>query len=70
MFLQALYNAAAMALLVLLAVGAFYSAVVLEPFLLPLFWAVLTGFVLFPYKQSLANALHGAIEHLAKAKER
>ena len=44
---QALYNAAALALLALLGVGAFYSCVVLEPFLLPLFWAVLTGFVLF-----------------------
>ena len=31
--------------------------VVLEPFLVPLFWAVLTGFVLHPYKTKFTNFL-------------
>ena len=54
---QALYNAVAFAVLVALSVAVFYALVVLEPFLLPILWAVLTGFVLHPYKAAMTSWL-------------
>ncbi|CAB4062170.1 unnamed protein product [Lepeophtheirus salmonis] len=53
----AIYSALALGALCLLSIGSYYSLIVLEPFLVPLFWALLTGFVLFPYKAYLTDSL-------------
>ena len=46
------------ALFILLAWAVYYVVlIVLEPFLVPLFWAVLTGFVIHPYKAKLTEFL-------------
>lgn len=55
---QAIYNVLVSALFCLLAWAVYYVVlVVLEPFLVPLFWAVLTGFVIHPYKTKFADVL-------------
>lgn len=47
---QALFNAIAIVVFIILGIGTYYVYIILEPFMLPLFWAILTGFVLHPYK--------------------
>ena len=55
---QAIYNVLVSALFILLAWAVYYVVlIVLEPFLVPLFWAVLTGFVIHPYKSKLTEFL-------------
>ena len=55
---QAIYNVLVSALFILLAWAVYYVVlVVLEPFLVPLFWAVLTGFVIHPYKAKMTDFL-------------
>lgn len=62
---QAIYNVLVAALFCLLAWAGYYVLlVVLEPFLVPLFWAVLTGFVIHPYKASFTTFLRDWIEKL------
>ncbi len=64
---QALYNAAALALLAGIAYGAYYVGVILEPFLLPIFWALLTGFVLHPYKTAVAERVRQTLQFLSES---
>lgn len=52
----------AIAVLVGLSIGAYYVSIILEPFLLPLFWAGLTGFVLHPYKVSLSEKTRDVLQ--------
>ena len=53
-----MYNVIVGALFCLLAWAVYYVVlVVLEPFLLPLFWAGLTGFVIHPYKTTFTEFL-------------
>ena len=55
---QAIYNVLVSALFCILAWAVYYVVlIVLEPFLVPLFWAVLTGFVIHPYKTRLSEFL-------------
>ena len=63
--LQAIYNVLVGALFCLLAWAVYYVVlVVLEPFLVPLFWAVMTGFVLHPYKTDFTEYVTKWIESL------
>ena len=53
------------ALFCILAWAVYYVVlIVLEPFLVPLFWAVLTGFVIHPYKSQLSEFLREWINSL------
>ena len=54
-FRQALYNVFAMTIFLVAAVATYYVSVVMQPFLFPIFWAVLVGFVLHPYKVMLTG---------------
>ena len=54
---QAVYNVIAVAAFGGICFAAYYVLVVLEPFLMPIFWAILTGFVIHPYKTQLADIL-------------
>lgn len=55
---QSIYNVLVTTLFGILALSVYYVLlVVLEPFLAPLFWALMTGFVLHPYKTHLASSL-------------
>ncbi len=63
--LQAIYNVLVTALFILLACAVYYVVlVVLEPFLVPLFWAVLTGFVIHPYKAKFTQSLRDWLQNL------
>ena len=60
-----MYNVIVGALFCVLAWAVYYVVlVVLEPFLLPLFWAGLTGFVIHPYKTTFTEFLRGWITGL------
>lgn len=52
---KALYNGIAMLLIVGCSIAAWGVFVILEPFLKPLFWALLCGSVLHPFKYLLAS---------------
>ena len=59
---QAVYNVIAAAAFGGICCGAYYVLVVLEPFLMPIFWAVMTGFVIHPYKTQLAAVLRSQLK--------
>ena len=65
---QAIYNAAAIASLAALLLAAFAAAAVLEPFLAPILWAVLSGFLLHPHKASVSTAAKKALAEAAIAR--
>ena len=54
---QAVYNIIAAATFGGICFAAYYVLVVLEPFIMPMFWAVMTGFVIHPYKTQCADIL-------------
>ena len=54
---QAVYNVLAVAVFGGVLFAAYYVMVVLEPFLMPIFWAFMTGFVIHPYKTQFADIL-------------
>ncbi len=64
---QAVYNAAALAALAALCAGAFFASSILEPFLLPILWAVLTGFLLHPHKAAVSLSAKRWLERAAEA---
>ncbi len=64
---QAAYNAVALASLAALATGAYLVAFILEPFLVPIFWAVLTGFLLHPYQAMVSRAAKQWLRRAAAA---
>ena len=67
---QAIYNVLVSALFCILAWAVYYVVlIVLEPFLVPLFWAVLTGFVIHPYKNKLSEFLREWIWNIENKNE-
>ena len=60
---QAVYNVFAAAAAGGILFAAYYVLVVLEPFLMPIFWALMTGFVIHPYKTQVADILR---KHLTR----
>ena len=58
---QAVYNVIAAATLGGICFAAYYVQVVLEPFIMPMIWALLTGFVIHPYKTQLADRLRNQL---------
>ena len=59
---HAVYNVLAFASLLVIVVGGYYVLVVLNPFVVPLLWATLTGFVLHPYKTEGSKFLRSALD--------
>ena len=49
--------------------GLFYVYSILDPFCVPLFWALLTGTVLHPYKRRMTNSLRQSLESLRKSEK-
>ena len=49
--------------------GLFYVYSILDPFCVPLFWALLTGTVLHPYKRKMTNSLRQSLESLRKSEK-
>ena len=47
--------------------GLYYVYSILDPFCVPLFWAVLSGTVLHPYKRRMTNSLRQGLEGLRKS---
>ena len=58
---HAVYNVLAFAALFVVVLGGYYVVVVLNPFIVPLIWATLTGFVLHPYKTALSTWVREAL---------
>ena len=58
---HAVYNVLAFAALFVVVLGGYYVVVVLNPFIVPLIWATLTGFVLHPYKTALSSWVREAL---------
>ena len=54
---QSVYNVICAAVFAVAFFAAYHVFLVLEPFVIPIFWAVLTGFVIHPYKTRLAEWL-------------
>lgn len=48
-------------------IGLYYVYSILEPFCVPLFWALLTGLVLHPYKRRLTMGSRQALENFQKS---
>lgn len=59
-------NAIALSFLVALGAGLYYVYSILEPFIVPLAWALLTGVLLHPYKRKLTNSLRKDLENIEK----
>ena len=59
---QAVYNIIAAATFGGICFAAYYVLVVLEPFIMPMFWAVMTGFVIHPYKTQCADILRSQLQ--------
>jgi len=59
-------NAIALSFLVALGAGLYYVYSILEPFIVPLAWALLTGVLLHPYKRKLTNGLRKDLEKIQK----
>ena len=59
---QAVYNIIAAATFGGICFAAYYVLVVLEPFIMPMFWAVMTGFVIHPYKTQFADILRSQLQ--------
>ena len=49
--------------------GLYYVYSILEPFCVPLFWALLTGTVCHPYKRRMTNSLRQSLEALRKSEQ-
>ena len=59
---QAVYNVIAAATFGGICFAAYYVLVVLEPFIMPMFWALMTGFVIHPYKTQLVETLRSHLQ--------
>lgn len=62
---QAIYNALALGVFLGLILGGYYVFVVLQPFVTPIFWAILTGFVIHPYKCSISDTVRATLAHFS-----
>ena len=63
---QAVYNVLAVGTAGGVLFAAYYVLVVLEPFLMPIFWALMTGFVIHPYKTRLGDILRKQLTRYVK----
>lgn len=61
---HALYNALALFLLIVSSAAGWGLFIILGPFIKPLLWALLCGFVLHPFKHSLATVLQTWLQTL------
>lgn len=60
------YNAFALFILAICCAAVYVLFLILEPFFKPLFWALLVGSLLHPFKYKLSNKLKSWFENLEK----
>jgi len=59
-------HAIALTILAVIMTGVYYVYSILEPFIVPLFWALLSGVLLHPYKKGLTGRLRQSLMRLEK----